>query len=297
MCDWRQLYPFESHFLEVEGGRLHYVDEGRGEPLVLVHGNPTWSFHWRELIVALRSRYRLVAIDHLGCGPSDKPQGWSYRLADHVANLRRLVDALDLRGATLLAQDWGGAIGLGAAVDEPDRFGRFVLFNTAAFHGGRMPLRIRVCRTPVLGRLGVRGANAFLRAALRMTMVHRERLTPQVRAGILAPYGNWRDRVAIERFVADIPVAPSHASYGTLSHIEARLPMLADCPVQLIWGMRDWCFTPWFLERFRTFFPRAEIERVADAGHWVVEDAHERIGPWITRFLTAHPVAAARTAG
>jgi haloalkane dehalogenase len=178
-------------------------------------------------------------------------------------------------------------------VAEPWRFARLVLFNTAAFHGGRMPLRIRVCRTPVLGRLAVRGANAFLRAALHMTMVHRQRLTPEVRAGILGPYSSWRDRVAIERFVADIPLAPGHPSYETLSRIEAGLPALADRPVQLIWGMRDWCFTPWFLERFRALFPQAEVHCLADAGHWVVEDAHERIVPLVERFLEAHRPAPA----
>jgi haloalkane dehalogenase len=237
----------------------------------------------------LRERYRVVAIDHLGCGLSDKPQDWPYRLGGHVANLRALIERLDLKNITLLAQDWGGAIGLGAAVAEPQRFSRFVLFNTGAFHGGRMPVRIGVCRMPVLGPLAVRGGNAFARAALHMTMRHPERLTPEIRAGILAPYGNWRDRVAIQRFVEDIPLAPSHPSYETLSAIEQGLPSLAGRPAQLIWGMRDWCFTPWFLDRFEQIFPQAEVHRLADAGHWVVEDAHEQIVPMVTQFLAKHP--------
>lgn len=290
MTDWRHLYPFASHFLEVAGGRLHYVNEGAGETLLFVHGNPTWSFHWRNLLIALRSRYRVVAIDHLGCGLSDKPQHASYRLADHVARLRSLVEWLDLQGVTLLAQDWGGAIGLGAAVALPDRFSRFVLFNTGAFHGGRMPLRIGVCRTPVLGSLAVRGLNAFARAALSMAVSHPKNLTADVRAGILAPYANWHDRVAIERFVQDIPLAPAHPSYAALSAIERGLPTLADRPTQLIWGMRDWCFTPWFLERFEQIFPAAEVHRLEDAGHWVVEDAPERIVPLVERFLERHPL-------
>lgn len=290
MTDWRHLYPFASHFLEVAGGRLHYVNEGAGETLLFVHGNPTWSFHWRNLLIALRSRYRVVAIDHLGCGLSDKPQHASYRLADHVARLRSLVERLDLQGVTLLAQDWGGAIGLGAAVALPDRFRRFVLFNTGAFHGGRMPLRIGVCRTPVLGSLAVRGLNAFARAALSMAVSHPKNLMADVRAGILAPYANWHDRVAIERFVQDIPLAPAHPSYAALSAIERGLPTLADRPTQLIWGMRDWCFTPWFLERFEQIFPAAEVHRLEDAGHWVVEDAPERIVPLVERFLERHPL-------
>jgi haloalkane dehalogenase len=289
MTDWRHLYPFASHHFEVGGHRIHYVDEGAGPPLLFVHGNPTWSFHWRNLLTAFRDRYRVVAIDHLGCGLSDKPQDWPYRLGGHIANLQALIERLDLRNITLLAQDWGGAIGLGAAVAMPDRFGRFVLFNTGAFHGGRMPVRIGVCRIPVLGPLAVRGGNAFARAALQMTMRHPERLTPEIRAGILAPYGNWHDRVAIQRFVEDIPLAPSHCSYETLSAIERGLPALSSRPVQLIWGLRDWCFTPWFLERFEQVFPQAEVHRLADAGHWVVEDAHEQIVPLVTQFLAKHP--------
>jgi len=291
MSDWRQLYPFESHEIGLGGLRYHFLDEGRGETLLAVHGNPTWSFHWRELVFALRDRYRLVVPDHIGCGLSDKPGDYDYRLATHIQNLRTLIESLDLRDVTLLAQDWGGAIGLGAAVEMPDRFRRLVLCNTAAFRASRIPLRIRVCRTPILGKWAVRGLNAFARAALRMAVCHRERMTPAVRAGILAPYGSWAERIAIHRFVTDIPLRHVHPSYPALARIEARLPELADLPCMLIWGMRDWCFTHWFLERFLVFFPEAEVHRFQDAGHWVVEDAHERIVPLVEQFIASHPLA------
>ncbi|HEX7448713.1 MAG TPA: alpha/beta fold hydrolase [Pirellulales bacterium] len=283
--DWRPFYPFKSRWLELDGLRYHYLDEGEGEPLLLVHGNPTWSFYWRELIKPLREQYRVIVPDHIGCGLSDKPRHYEYRLATHIDNLRRLIDRLGLRQINLLAHDWGGAIGLGAAVAEPERFRRLILFNTAAFRSRRMPWRIRVCRTPLLGRLAVQGANAFARAALTLAVAKHERMTPAVRAGLLAPYDTWSNRVATHRFVQDIPLSPRHPSYATLAAIEHDLVNLRDLPVMLIWGMRDWCFTPHFLERFQQFFPEAEVHRFDDAGHYVIEDAHERIVPLLRTFI------------
>lgn len=283
--DWRPLYPFTSHWLDLAGMRYHYLDEGHGAPLLLVHGNPTWSFYWRELVKPLRENFRVIVPDHIGCGLSDKPRRYEYRLARHIENLRRLIERLDLKDITLLAHDWGGAIGLGAAVAEPERFGRLVLFNTAAFRSRRVPWRIRLCRTPVLGRLAVQGLNAFARAALTMAVAKHERMTPAVRVGLLAPYDTWSNRVAIHRFVLDIPLSPGHPSYATLEGIERGLPKLSNRPAMFIWGMRDWCFTPHFLERFLELFPAAEVHRFDDASHYVVEDAHERIVPLVCDFM------------
>jgi len=304
---WHALYPFRSQRLELDGVGYHYLDhytggnsggEGgdtfRPEPLLFVHGNPTWTFYWRNLIAALGDRYRCLAVDHVGCGLSDKPPDYPYRLAQHVDNLARLVDELDLEQVTLVAHDWGGAIALGAALAAPRRFARLVLLNTGAWVPERIPLRIRLCRAPVAGTLAVRGLNLFARAALRMAVERHERMTPAVRAGLLAPYGSWGERIAIERFVQDIPLRPSHPSYATLDAIWSGLPSLADRPVQLIWGMRDWCFTPACLERFLTVFPDADVHRLEDAGHYVVEDAHERIAPLVAQFIAAHPVELAR---
>lgn len=288
---WRTLYPFASHAASIGGQRYHYLDEGAGETLLFVHGNPTWSFHWRNLILALRERFRTIAPDHLGCGLSAKPLHGAYRLADHIQNLTTFVKELDLHNVTLVAQDWGGAIGLGAVLAEPQRFRRVVLFNTGAFRPWFIPLRIRVCRTPLLGQIGLQGFNLFGRAALRMTM-NRRRLTDAERAGYLAPYDSWSNRQAIYRFVEDIPLAPRHPSYATLAAIEEQLPTLEHLPFQFIWGMRDWCFTPACLDKFLQFYPNAAVHRIADAGHWVVEDAHAEIVPVVERFLAAHPLAA-----
>jgi haloalkane dehalogenase len=293
-ADWRQLYPFKSHWHEPGSGygRMHFVDEGptdssngrHPETLLFVHGNPTWSFHWRRLILALRNRYRCVAPDHVGCGLSDKPRRF-LTLSNHVDHLASLVATLDLKRITLVAQDWGGAIGLASALEAPWRFERIILFNTGAFPPRYIPWRIRACRIPVLGRLAVQGANLFSRAALRMTLARQPRLDPAVAAGYLAPYGSWANRRAVYGFVRDIPRRAGDDTWKWLERVERGLPSLADRAVLLIWGMRDWCFLPDCLARFLQAWPRAEVHRLADVGHWVVEDAPEESLAIVERFL------------
>jgi len=289
-ANWRSIYPFASHWFEVSGGRLHYLDEGPAGAseskgtLLFVHGNPTWSFHWRRLIGALRSEYRCVVIDHLGCGLSDKPARF-FQLSDHIANLSALTESLNLRQLTLVAQDWGGAIGLGAALRAPERFERIVLFNTGAFPPPYIPLRIRACRWPIVGQLAVQGLNAFSRAALRMTLARTQRLEPAVEAGYLAPYDSWSNRRAVYGFVKDIPSNASHATWQTLAEIEHGLPTFAHRPNRLIWGMRDWCFRPDCLERFLRVWPNADVHRLANVGHWVVEDAPDEALSLVKQFL------------
>jgi pimeloyl-ACP methyl ester carboxylesterase len=285
--DWRQLYPFTSRWMPLHGWRCHYVDEGSGRPVLLVHGNPSWSFFWRELIVALRADYRVVAIDHIGCGLSDKPpqKAYPYTLARRIEDLRRFIEELDLHQITLVAHDWGGAIGMGAAAAFPERFHALVLANTAAFRATTCPWRIRLCRVPLLNRLAIQGLNLFARAALKMAVCQPQRMTAAVRAGLLAPYDSWRNRVAIRRFVEDIPLKPSHPSYRTLVEVESSLAAFANHPVCLIWAMRDWCFTPHFLERFLQYFPQAEVHRLADAGHYVMEDQPQHVLSIVRGFL------------
>ena len=257
----------------------------------MVHGNPTWSFYWRDLVRYFRGQYRVVVPDHIGCGLSAKPSAgqsprqYPFTLARRIDDLCRLVESLDLRNIALVAHDWGGAIGMGAAAAMPERFGRFALLNTAAFRSRRIPLRINVCRLPLLGRLGVQGFNLFARAAIRMAVAQPRRMTAAVKSGFLAPYDNWHNRTAVLQFVHDIPLKPGHRSHATLAGIEKALPQLADRPVCLIWGMKDWCFTPHFLDRFIEFFPHAEVHRLEDAGHYVVQDASELVAAALDGFL------------
>lgn len=290
---WRSLYPFESHFLNLHGTRLHYIDEGSGDPVLMVHGNPTWSFYWRKLAEHLRDCYRTVVLDHVGCGLSDKPQEYEYILPRHTQNLVQLIDHLDLDRITLVAHDWGGAIGLGAAVQRPDRFSRIVLLNTGAFPPPYIPWRIRACRIPLLGSLAVRGLNLFNRAAISMAV--EKRMTSDVCDGLLAPYDSWANRVAVDRFVKDIPASPRHPNWAVLRDLEETLPQLADRPWLLVWGMKDWCFRPSCLERLHEANPNAEVVQLADAGHYVMEDEPDGVIAAIDSFLSRHPADATGT--
>ncbi len=282
---WRAEYPFASHWIDTPAGRQHYVDEGTGRPVLFVHGNPTWSFYWRRCISDVSAAgFRSIAVDHLGCGLSDKPQEWSYRLADHVQNLERLVESLDLRDITLVVHDWGGAIGLGLATRQPERFRSLVVTNTAAFRAPHIPWRIAACRIPGLGAVAVRGFNGFAGAAVYMAT--EKGLSPVAKAGLLAPYDDWKSRIATLRFVEDIPMAEGHPSWNTLAEIESGLPRLADKPMRLVWGEADWCFTPWFRQEFERRFPAAQSFPLAGIGHYVAEDAPVE--------LSRHVIEAAR---
>lgn len=284
---WKSLYPFDSNFCDIGGHRVHYVDEGaKDAPVVFMsHGNPTWSFYWRNLILALRGRYRVIAIDHLGCGLSDKPADYDYCLDRHIGNAVELINRLDLRNITLMAHDWGGAIGMGTLLRQRARFSRIVLFNTAAFPPPYIPFRIRVCRWPVVGKLGLQGANLFARAAVSMATELPQGLDPRVAEGLLAPYDNWNNRVATYKFVRDIPLSPRHRTWRVLEEIEAGLSSVSDLPIQLIWGMKDWCFRPECLERLMTHWPNARVTKFEQGGHYVVEDCIEEIIPRVQNFL------------
>src|SRR5262245_56792973 len=222
-ADWRKLYPYAPHWLEVDHQRMHYLDEGPTQSaasaaptLLFIHGNPTWSFHWRSLIASLRNDFRCIAPDHLGCGLSEKP-AHLMRLSDHIDHLTSFIEQLDLREVTLVAQDWGGAIGLGALLRMPARLERIVLFNTGAFPPETIPTRIRACRIPMLGRLAVQGAGLFSHAALHMTLARRPKLDPAVAAGYLAPYDSWSNPRAVYGFVHDIPGHHEHPTWYTLA--------------------------------------------------------------------------------
>lgn len=288
--NFKDLYPFQSRYLHLDSLRYHYLDEGRGDVLLMLHGNPTWSFYYRHLITGLKGKYRCVVPDHIGCGLSDKPQEYDYTLARHIENLEALVEHLELRDLTLVMHDWGGAIGMGYAVRHPDRVKRLVLFNTAAFLSRQIPLSINLCRLPVIGPIAIRGFNAFARLAVVRACKNRERMTPQVKSGYLAPYNSYANRIANLRFVQDIPMSPKVPSYPLVESMQSQLGQFKDRPVLILWGKKDFCFNDHYLEKWRQYFPEAEVHEIADAGHYVVEDAHERIVPLMERFLSEHSI-------
>ena len=286
-----ELYPFTSHTLQLEKLRYHYLDERAGnEPLLMLHGNPSWSFYYRNLILGLKDSYRCVVPDHMGMGKSDKPQNYPYTLSQHIDNLEKLVDHLKLDNITLVVHDWGGAIGMGFAVRHPELIKRLVIFNTAAFLSRKIPLSLRLCRLPGFGAVAIRGFNAFARGATQWACKKQERMTEEVRAGYLEPYDNFANRVATLRFVQDIPMSPDSPSYPVVQHIEENLKLFRDHPVKIIWGAHDFVFNDHFLNRWKEVFPQAEVHRIEDAGHYVVEDAHEVILPMLKEFFKNNPI-------
>ena len=268
---------------------MHYVDEGSGHPVVMVHGNPTWSFYWRALIADLREDHRAIAADHVGMGLSDKPPAGRYphTLDRRIADFGSFIAGLELtEPITLIVHDWGGAIGLGWAVDHPDLVRRIVVTNTAAFHlpqGRSMPAALRLARSRPLGTASVLLANAFVRGAIRWGVA--EPLDPAVRAGYLAAHSSVADRLAVLRFVLDIPLRPADPSYSTVTAVSDGLDRLAHVPMLICWGARDFVFDDHFLAEWQSRFSGARVHRFADAGHLVMEDAADQIIPLVRAFL------------
>jgi len=285
--DLRGAYPWSGERLAVSGGEMHYLDVGPkdGPVMLCVHGNPTWSFYWRRLVAEYSPTMRVVVPDHVGCGLSDKPQDWSYRLADHVANLEALVLHLDLRDITLVVHDWGGAIGMGLATRHPDRIRRIVVTNTAAWRSLRIPPSIASVKIPLFGTLAVRGFNGF--AAVATFRATAKGLSSEAKRGLLLPYNSWANRIATLRFVQDIPLAAHHPSYATLAEIEDGLPKLKDKPMLICWGDQDFCFSPAFREGWQARFPDAEVHAWTDVGHYVMEDAPERLIDAVNHWMAA----------
>jgi cis-3-alkyl-4-acyloxetan-2-one decarboxylase len=290
------LYPFEHLFFELSGNKMHFVDEGAGPPIVMLHGNPTWSFYYRDLVKALRNDHRTIVPDHIGCGLSDKPddERYDYTLDRRVDDLGALLDGLGATSdLTLVLHDWGGMIGMAYASRHPERIKRLVILNTAAFllpAGKRLPWSLWLCRNTPLGPLLVRGLNAFSRGAVRYCATSP--LPPAVTAGYLAPYDSWRNRLAVLRFVQDIPLGPGDRSYATVKSVEDGLDRFRGVPMLICWGERDFVFDDAFLGEWQRRFPAAEVHRFPDAGHFVLEDAGAAIAPLVRDFLRRHPLSA-----
>lgn len=277
-------YPYNPDTITLNSGhRISCVDEGSGENVVFLHGNPSWSYLYRNLIASLQRSCRCIAPDHLGCGLSDKPQDYSYRLENHIDNLEQVLDQLEVRSCVLAMHDWGGAIGMGWAVRHPEKVKGLVIMNTAAFRSRHIPWRISVCRLPVVGPLLVRGMNAFAVGAVHMAVSRRMR--PEVKKGFLYPYHSWADRVAVLRFIQDIPMHENHPSWPVLVEIEQGLESLQDKPMLICWGGRDFCFHDVFYKEWLNRFPHAEHHYFPEAGHYLLEDEFESVREKIENFL------------
>jgi haloalkane dehalogenase len=285
-------FPFVPYYHLVNGFQMHYVDEGRGEPVVLLHGDPTWGYLYRHFIPRLARRRRCIVPDHVGMGKSETPTDPAqYRLAQHVANLESLLLGLDVHDITLVVHDWGGPVGLGFATRHPDRIKRLVLLNTWAFApwpGGPFPRLIDIVRSD-RGEAFVLKKNAYLEPALVGTTFHRENLTTEVMEAYQAPFPSPESRLALLCWSRDIPVQEADVSFAEMTRIERGLAQFAEIPVLLVWGMKDPVLTETVLRRWQRVYPRALSCEIEDASHFLQEDAPEQIVDSIQEFLEMHP--------
>ena len=279
--DWLDTaeYPFDSNYVEVDGGQLHYVDEGEGEPVLMVHGQPTWSFMYRYLIRGLSTHYRCIAVDHIGFGLSDKPRDWPYTPDGHAANIASLVKHLDLEPVNLIVHDWGGPIGLGWATAHREQVRRIVALDTwmwsmAEHRFGRWFSRIMGSE---LGQLGTRRLNLFIDVFMKYALPE---LWPEVGATYRGPLQNPEDRQGCAVF-------PKLLTSPWLDEIWKRREVISDVPTRLIWGGADPAFPTEMRERLADIFENCEVSVHGGVGHFVAEELGERLVPEVFRFLQA----------
>ncbi len=282
-------YPFTPQRWMHRGQQLSYVEAGDGPPVVMLHGNPTWSYYYRRLIIALQDRYRCLALDHVGCGLSSKPspQEYDYSLARRIEDLDAWLAAVvpGHQPITLVVHDWGGMIGLAWAVQQPQRLAALIVMNSAAFPkpvGKPLPWMLWLARNTRVGAWLIRRHNLFCRLALRWCVSRP--LPADVRAAYLYPYDQPEHRWAVLRFVQTIPLAPGDAGYDLVTRTAAGLERLRHLPALLVWGLRDFVFDADYLAEWRRRLPQAEVLAYPDAGHYVLEDAETAI-PRIRAFL------------
>lgn len=292
---FQHLYRFDSHWLNINGLKYHFIDEGSGEPVVMVHGNPTWSFYFRRLIKGLSPKYRTIVPDHIGCGLSDKPvsKNYGWRLKNRVDDLEALIQNLGLRKKiTLVLHDWGGFIGMSYALRHSERIGRFIIMNTAAFlppRGKSIPMILRLVRIlRPCATLAVLGFNLFAYGAL-LKNTHKG-MPDDVKSGLIAPYNCWNNRIATLKFVQDIHLVKKNPSYGIVKQVDDGLESFANLPTLICWGKHDFVFDTDYLAEWQRRFPDAEVHLFPDAGHYVLEDVPEKVVPLVQNFLEKNPL-------
>ena len=296
-------FTFTPRRFEVRPGiGMSYLDEGPrdGEIVVMLHGNPSWSFYWRHLVAGLSDRYRCIVPDHVGMGLSDRPDDaagasprYDYTLQSRVDDLDALLAHLGITGpVTLAVHDWGGMIGFGWALSHMAQVRRLVVLNTAAFplpSAKPMPWQLSLGRDSRIGGWLIRRFNLFARGA---AWLGTERVLPaDVRRGYIAPYNGWRNAISTLRFMQDIPLREGDPAWPLVAEAGRRLHEFADRPAFIGWGLKDFVFDRHFLDGFRRALPEADVHAFDDAGHYVLEDRHEVLVPAIRAFLDTHPIA------
>lgn len=282
------VYPFEPHYHQTPAGRMHYVDEGQGEPIVFLHGQPSWSFMYRAPLAGLASRARCIGVDWLGFGRSDKPRHWHYRIDAHAENLDSLIEALGLDGVTLVVHDWGGPIGLGWAVRHPERVKRLVILNTWmwSFAGERWARVFSRSVGSAPGRLAIRHLDLFVRVFMKRALAHVDggRHWERVRAAYQGQFQGPQDRQGCAVFPQQILGASPW-----LEETWRLASILAAKPTLFVWGEDDPVFRREVLERLCGAFPRNEVQALPGIGHFVAEELGDGLTKRIAGFLDAAP--------
>jgi haloalkane dehalogenase len=274
-----ELFPVEHRFLDLDGARIHYVDEGSGETLLLLHGNPAWCFLYRKIIAVLRPDFRCVALDYPGYGMSDAALGYGFTPREHSVVVERFVDRLGLRDLTIMVQDWGGPIGFGLAGRRPELVRRFIIGNTFAW--------------PLDGERRIRFFSALMGGSVARALTWAFNFVPrfffwrgfakplprEVRAMYLAPWG------ARGRREASV-VGPHQliAASDFLNLVQAGLSRLSDRPALIVWGRKDFAFREAEATRFAKLFPRNRLIFYDDAAHFLQEDVGEGIAAAFKEF-------------
>lgn len=278
-------FPFESRFLQTRFGRVHYVDEGMrdGEVVLLVHGTPSWSYEFRHVIPVLAKTRRVIAVDHLGFGLSERPNDFAYSPEAHTGVLREVIQKLELGRFALVVHDYGGPIALPLAQEGPEQISSLVVLNSWMWSMLDSPKLARAARLmgSWLGRFMYRWLNASLRMLMPLAYADRRKLTPAIHEQYLAvfPHRDQRERVLwalVRAFVG------SRATFERLWQHRARL---AGIPSLIVWGLGDRALPPELLERFTQALPHARVEALPGVGHWPQEEAPEQVAALLDGFL------------
>ena len=283
----KEEYPFESRYLDLPDGRMHYIDEGKGQPIVFVHGMPTWSFLYRRIIQQLRSSYRCIALDHLGFGLSGPSRSNGYKPADHARNLAALIERLELRDVVLVVHDFGGPIGLSYAVDHPENVAGVALFNTWLWSLEEYPEAQQASKLihGPLGRFLYTRLNVSPRFLIKTVMGDKRKLTKEIHRHYTAPFPDADSR--LPQWLLARELTDSGPWYDDLWR---RRAAIAELPALLLWGMRDPTFKERDLQRWQALWPTAEVVRFANAGHFVQEEAPDEASVALRTFLQTLPV-------
>ena len=282
--------PYQANYLDRNGLQYHFINEGSGDPVVMVHGNPSWSYYYRDLVAELSQDFQTIVPDHIGMGLSDKPgdDRYEYTLKSRIDDLEALLQHLGVnKNVTLIVHDWGGMIGMGYAARHPEQIKKIVALNTAAFHlpvAKKFPKRLFMGRDTAVGEFLIRGFNAFSSLASYIG-VKRSPMPTDVRNAFVAPYNNWQNRIATVRFVQDIPLQPGDKAYDLVSSIEASLGQFSAVPIFLGFGLKDFVFDKHFLDQWKHYFPNAQVHEYPDCGHYILQDAAQDIIPLIANFI------------